>query len=411
MQASASHTQCRARELQHRWTHSAVRPHSHQQIISKRALRPQPHGLICNSRALVSRPTSTTASSTFPSQSSTPTTPPPYWAQTYHPPTTGVLSLLPPSIIPYAELSRLDKPIGTYYLFIPCLWSTLLASILTVPITPPSTILATTALFFSGALVMRGAGCTINDIWDRNFDAQVERTRLRPLARGAVSLPSAIIYTGGQCLVGLAILLQFPSSCFYYAAPSLLFVGLYPLAKRITYYPQLMLGLTFSWGAMMGFPALGVDLISHGPALGCAAALYASNVAWTVAYDAVYAHLDLKDDKNAGIKSIARAHEGSTKSILVGLAGLQTALLAAAGWAVGVGPAYYAGVCGASVVGNAVQIWKVRLDDPESCWWWFRYGVWITGGGVAAGMGLEYAMQYLGLYGEDEEDKLITTQE
>lgn len=329
--------------------------------------------------------------------------PPQPWAKVYTPPTTGLLSYLPASVVPYAELARLNSQIGTYYLFLPCVWSTLLAAITTSPTTPPSTVLSTTALFFAGAIIMRGAGCTINDIWDRNLDPHVARTRLRPLARRAVSLPSAVIFCGAQCLAGLAVLLQFPWSCFWYATPSLLFVTAYPLAKRVTYYPQFMLGLTFSWGAIMGFPALGVDLLSNTPALTAAAALYASNVAWTVAYDMVYAHMDLKDDAKAGIKSMVRAHSGKTKPILTALAAAQTGLLAAAGAALGVGPAYYIGVCGASIVGNAVQIYKVRLDDPANCWWWFRKGVWITGGTIAAGMGLEYGMQYLQLYEKVEE--------
>ncbi|KAF2155680.1 4-hydroxybenzoate polyprenyl transferase [Myriangium duriaei CBS 260.36] len=367
------------------------RPRHGLSIVSHEPTRPQVTSLFS------SRHAGNITTTTLP----TTTNPPAAWAQTYHPPTTGLISHLPTRLIPFAELSRFDKPVGTYYLFMPCVFSTLLAGTLTTPLTPPLTILTTTALFFSGALIMRGAGCTINDIWDRNLDPHVARTRLRPLARGAVSLPSAIIYTGVQCLAGLAVLLQFPWSCFFYATPSLIFVALYPLAKRVTNYPQIMLGLTFSWGAMMGFPALGIDLLSHTPALIAAVCLYASNVAWTVLYDMVYAHMDLSDDKKAGIRSIARAHETSTKPILAGLAGVQTALLAGAGYALGMGPVYHLAVCGASVVGNGVQIWKVKLNDAQNCWWWFRYGVWITGGGIAAGMGLEYAAQYLGLYKED----------
>lgn len=331
----------------------------------------------------------------------------PVWAQTYEAPKTGILSYLPSAFVPYAELSRFDKPVGTYYLFFPCLFSTLLAANLTTPLAPPSDILTMTALFLFGALVMRGAGCTINDLWDRNLDPHVARTALRPLARRAVTPFAALTYAGAQCLTGLAILLQFPLACVPYAVPSLVFVALYPLAKRVTYYPQAMLGLTFSWGAIMGFPALGIDLLSHPSALTAAGCLYASNVAWTIAYDAVYAHMDLKDDKKAGIKSIARAHPTTTKSVLAGLTAVQTALLAGAGAAIGAGPVWYAGVCGAAVLGNGLQIWKVKLDDARDCWWWFRNGVWITGGGIAAGMGAEYTTHYLGWY----EDEKVTGQQ
>ncbi|KAF4551666.1 UbiA prenyltransferase-like protein [Elsinoe fawcettii] len=322
---------------------------------------------------------------------------------TYKPPTTGLLSLLPASFVPYAELSRLDKPIGTYYLLLPCIFSTLLAAPLASPVTPPSTILTTSLLFLSGSLIMRGAGCTINDIWDRRLDAHVTRTRHRPLARGAVNLPSAIAWTGAQLLSGLAVLLQFPAACFWYATPSLLLVALYPAAKRVTNYPQLVLGFTFSWGAIMGFPALGVDLLADQSAMCAAAALYGSNIAWTVLYDMVYAHMDLKDDKVAGIRSIARAHETNTKAVLGGLAVVQASLLGVAGAATGAGWVYYLGVVGGSLAGNGLQIWKVRLEDAASCWWWFRKGVWITGGTIVVGTGAEYGMKYLRLYDREQD--------
>ncbi|KAL9097253.1 MAG: hypothetical protein Q9165_000680 [Trypethelium subeluteriae] len=255
----------------------------------------------------------------------------------YVPPRTGLLSYLPTPVVPFAELIRLDKPVGTYYLFFPCLFSTLLAAPLTIPITPPLTVLSTTSLFFLGALVMRGAGCTINDLWDRNLDPHVARTRLRPIARGAISPQTAIIFTGFQLLAGLGILLLFPPACFFYGAPSLLLVATYPLAKRVTYYPQFVLGLTFSWGAFMGFPALGLDLLSDANLMLAAGALYASNVAWTVLYDMIYAHMDIRDDAAAGIKSIALRHERNTKAVLSGLAVVQVGLLGLAGWARAVG--------------------------------------------------------------------------
>lgn len=312
----------------------------------------------------------------------------------YSPPQTGLISYLPQSWIPYAELIRLDKPTGTYYLFFPCLFSTLLAAPLVTPMASPAEILAYTGLFFSGALIMRGAGCTINDLWDRNFDPRVTRTRFRPIARGAVTPEKAIVFTGFQLLAGLGILLQFPLQCLYYGVPSLLFVATYPLAKRVTNYPQAVLGLTFSWGAVMGFPALGVDLLSHTDALLSATALYSSCVAWTVLYDMIYAHMDIKDDVAAGIKSIALRHEHNTKTVLSGLAVTQVSLLALAGWAAGAGPIYFAGTCGSAIVSLGIMIWRVRLKDVKNCWWWFKNGCWITGGGIALGLTGEYFAQY-----------------
>jgi 4-hydroxybenzoate polyprenyltransferase len=314
----------------------------------------------------------------------------------YEAPKGGIISYLPKSLIPYAELIRIDKPAGTYYLFFPCLFSTLLAAPLAAPIAPPLTVLGTTALFFSGALVMRGAGCTINDLWDRNLDPHVERTKFRPLARGAISPQSALIFTGAQLLTGLGILLQFPTQCLYYGIPSLLLVATYPLAKRVTYYPQFVLGLTFSWGAIMGFPALGIDLLSNSSALTAAACLYTSNVAWTVLYDMIYAHMDVKDDAKAGIKSMVVRHGHHTKSVLTGLAAAQICLLAAAGTAIGASPIYFIGTCGSAIAALGTMIWKVNLSSVADCWWWFRNGCWFTGGAISLGLLGEYLVQIFG---------------
>ncbi|KAK4455066.1 UbiA prenyltransferase family-domain-containing protein [Podospora aff. communis PSN243] len=322
---------------------------------------------------------------------STPLSPP---APVYTPPTTGLLSLLPASWVPYAELIRLDKPTGSYYLYFPCLFSTLLAAPMATPISSPSSVLGMSLLFLSGAVIMRGAGCTINDLWDRNLDPHVARTKLRPIARRAITPFQGVVFTGAQLLAGLGILLQFPLDCFFYATPSLLLVATYPLAKRVTYYPQFVLGLTFSWGAIMGFPALGVDLLANGAALTAAGLLYASNVAWTVLYDMIYAHMDIKDDAKAGIKSIALKHDADTKKVLTGLAITQVALLAGAGVASGAGPAFFIGSCGGALVTLGVMIKRVNLKSVKDCWWWFCNGCWLTGGVISLGLGADYLVQY-----------------
>lgn len=252
---------------------------------------------------------------------------------------------------------------------------------------------------------MRGAGCTINDLWDRNLDPHVERTRLRPIARKAITPKAAIIFTGGQLLTGLGVLLSLPFECFWYATPSLLFVVSYPLAKRVTYYPQVVLGLAFSWGSMMGFPALGVDLLSNQAALTAAAFLYTSNVAWTVLYDMIYAHMDIKDDVKAGIKSIALKHDKETKIVLSGLAVVQLGLLAASGVAAGMGPVFFVGSCGGAAATLATMIWRVRLKEVKNCWWWFKNGAWFTGGAIGLGLAGEYLAQLCGWY-DTEESKL-----
>ncbi|KAH6851043.1 UbiA prenyltransferase family-domain-containing protein [Chaetomium sp. MPI-CAGE-AT-0009] len=346
-------------------------------------------------RSLIAYHTTAKLLSTATTTSSTPSAPTAATLQPYTPPQTGLLSVLPRSWVPYAELIRLDKPTGSYYLYFPCIFSTLLAAPLAFPMTPPLTVLGTSLLFLAGAVVMRGAGCTINDLWDRNLDPHVARTRLRPIARGAVTPFQALVFTGAQLLTGLAVLLQFPLSCFFYATPSLLLVATYPLAKRVTYYPQFVLGLTFSWGAIMGFPALGVDLLHHGPAQAAAALLYASNVAWTVLYDMIYAHMDIKDDAKAGIKSIALKHDRETKQVLSGLALAQVALLAGAGIATGAGPAFFVGSCGGALVTLGIMIKRVNLKSVKDCWWWFVNGCWITGGVITLGLTADYLVRYV----------------
>ena len=307
-----------------------------------------------------------------------------FCALPYQPPSAGLLAHLPRSWIPYAELIRLDKPTGTYYLLFPCLFSTLMAA--TYSEASPSTVAITCVLFSIGALVMRGAGCTINDLWDRNLDPHVNRTRLRPIARGAVTPVNAVIFTGFQLLTGLAVLLQFPTSCLYYGIPSLPLVASYPLAKRVTHYPQVVLGLTFSWGAIMGFPALGVDLLADKAALRTVVALYASCISWTVLYDMIYAHMDIIDDRKVGIKSIALRHATYAKVALSSLALAQVSLLSVAGITMGAGPLFFASSCGSAAATLGLMIWKVNLKEVSSCWWWIRHGAWFTGGGITVGL-------------------------
>lgn len=237
---------------------------------------------------------------------------------------------------------------------------------------------------------MRGAGCTINDLWDRNFDPHVKRTRLRPIARGAITPFKALTFAGFECLAGLAVLVQFPPSCLYYGIPSLLLVTTYPFAKRVTHYPQFVLGLTFSWGAIMGFPAVGIDLLTDASSLKAVAALYASCVSWTVLYDMIYAHMDIEDDAKVGIKSIALRHETETKAVLSGLAIMQVGLLGIAGAAVGASTIFFVTSCGSAATTLSLMIWKVKLKEAGSCWWWFKNGAWFTGGGITSGLLAEY---------------------
>jgi 4-hydroxybenzoate polyprenyltransferase len=151
----------------------------------------------------------------------------------------------------------------------------------------------------------------------------------------------------------------------------------------------------------MGFPALGVDLLTNGAAQAGAALLYASNIAWTVLYDMIYAHMDIKDDAKAGIKSIALKHDKETKQVLTGLALAQVALLAGAGVATGAGPAFFIGSCGGALVTLGIMIKRVNLKSVKDCWWWFVNGCWITGGVVTTGWAADYLVKYAGR--DDEE--------
>lgn len=327
----------------------------------------------------------------------------------YQSPTAGILSYLPPKLIPYAELIRLDKPTGGLYLFYPCLWSTLMAATIANPTSPPLAALATVALFGSGAFIMRSAGCTINDFWDRNFDKHVSRTRHRPIARGAVSPKSAFFFAGGQCFLGLGVLLQFPVEAILCGLPSILLVLTYPLAKRVTHYPQFVLGLAFSWGALLGFPAMGVSLLDGSMALAAAACLYGSNVFWTVLYDIIYAHQDLRDDVKAGVKGIVVKHPEITKPIMTALNVLQVGLLAGAGYFAGLGPIYYAwSVLGAGAA-NGWMIWRANLKDEKECWQWFKWNSWMVGGVmIGGGLTAEYLLEY---YQHEPKEQLDITNE
>lgn len=266
--------------------------------------------------------------------------------------------LLPARVRPYARLARLDRPIGIWLLMFPCWWGTALAE----PSQPSPWFLL---LFAIGATVMRGAGCVINDIADRDFDARVARTALRPIASGAISLHEAIAFMLGLSLVGLAVLLQFNRFTVLLACASLVLVALYPLAKRVTDWPQAVLGLTFNWGALVGWAAVtgGLDL----PAL----LLYAAGFFWTLGYDTIYAHQDKADDMLIGVRSTALRLGSLTRPWLAGFYAMAILLLAAAGWCAGLAWPFAVGLL--IVAGHfAWQTMTLDIDDAKGCLARFR---------------------------------------
>src|SRR5579872_5490040 len=221
---------------------------------------------------------------------------------------------------PYLRLARFDRPIGSWLLLLPCWWSAAIASSLAHDV---SRLPVTVALFFVGAFAMRGAGCTWNDITDRDLDAKVERTRSRPIPAGQVTVRQALVFLVAQALVGLVVLLQFNRFAVATGIASLLIVAIYPFMKRITWWPQIVLGLAFSWGALMGFA------VTFGRIDATALVLYAGSIAWVIGYDTIYAHQDAEDDALIGIKSTALLFGARTRSALIAFYALAVILIGA----------------------------------------------------------------------------------
>jgi 4-hydroxybenzoate polyprenyltransferase len=265
--------------------------------------------------------------------------------------------LAPAALRPYLRLARADRPIGSWLLLLPCWWSSALAAVAANVKMPNPWHLV---LFAVGTVAMRGAGCTWNDIVDRDLDAGVERTRSRPLPSGQVSLAAAIAFLVLQALVGLAVLLQFNSFAISTGIASLAIVAIYPFMKRITWWPQIVLGLAFSWGALMGWAAAFGRL--DWPAL----VLYAGSISWVIAYDTIYAHQDREDDALLGLKSTARLFGEQTKPMLAAFFAAAVVLIGIAGFGVGAGVVFWLGLAGFAAH-LAWQVVRLDIADPALC--------------------------------------------
>jgi len=281
---------------------------------------------------------------------------------------------LPSDVQPYLRLARLDRPIGTWLLFWPCGWSICMAS--TSGHLPDLSLLATFAV---GAFVMRGAGCTINDMWDRSIDTKVERTRDRPIASGQVSMFDALTFLALQLGTGLFILLQLNWYSVLLGAASLSLVTTYPLMKRFTYYPQFVLGLTFNWGALLGWSAA-VGSCDWSVCL----PLYAAGVSWTMIYDTIYAHQDKYDDVIVGVKSTAIKFGDQTDVCLYCFATTMLGCLGYCGWATGQTWPYYVSLVGVGAH-LAHQITTLDVNNQEDCARKFVSNRWV-GFGVFGGI-------------------------
>ncbi len=269
--------------------------------------------------------------------------------------------LAPPVTRPYLRLARLDRPIGSWLLLMPCWWSVGLAGMHQGAM--PS--LWHIVLFFIGAFAMRGAGCTWNDLVDRNLDAKVERTRSRPIPSGQVTAKQAAVFLIAQALVGLAVLLQFNRYTVLCGFASLMVVVIYPFMKRITYWPQIVLGLAFSWGALMGWPAAFGRL--DWPAL----VLYLGSISWVIGYDTIYAHQDREDDMMIGIKSTALLFLERTQPILAAFYAGAVVLIAIAGLMAGGGAIFLIGMLGFAVH-LTWQVMRLDINDPAHCLMLFK---------------------------------------
>jgi 4-hydroxybenzoate polyprenyltransferase len=297
------------------------------------------------------------------------------------PPGNWVDRLAPPAWKPYLRLARLDRPIGAWLLLFPAWWGQALAE---VSLGRPYPNLWYLPLFWIGAFVMRGAGCTYNDIVDRDYDSRVARTAARPIPSGQVTVAQAYLFLAVLCAAGFLVLIQFNFFTIVLGASSLLLIAIYPFMKRITFWPQLVLGLTFKWGALVGWAAVTGTLSL------AAVALYAGAVLWTIGYDTIYAHQDKEDDALLGLKSTALRFGEATPRWLVLFYTGAVVLWAAAGMLAGA----HIGFAAALTLTATQMAWQVAtLDtrDAQNCLTRFRSNQvigWLLFGGLAADMAL-----------------------
>ncbi len=272
---------------------------------------------------------------------------------------TGWVARLPRPWLPYLLLARLDRPIGVWLLFLPGLWGILLAR------PAPGDATRLILLFAIGALVMRAAGCVVNDLWDRDIDRMVARTAGRPLASGMLRPRHALVFLAVLLAAGLAILLQLNALAQGLGAASLLLVALYPLAKRVTWWPQLMMGVTFGFGAPLGYAA-GADRLDAAWTV-----LYGAAILWDLGFDTIYAHQDREDDALVGVRSTALLFGEWTAPFLAACYGGTMLLLALAGWLARLGGWFYPALAlPAVLLGRQVAV--LDIDDPALCLRLFR---------------------------------------
>ncbi|GFF48180.1 UbiA family prenyltransferase, putative [Aspergillus lentulus] len=318
-------------------------------------------------------------------------------------PKTGLFAIMPQSWIPYAELMRLDRPAGYWAFYWHFAIGLALAASMSSPIPSPLILISLFLFFAVWVIVLRGAVCSWNDTLDQSFDRKVSRTRNRPIPRGAVSTVQAHLFTLAQIALGTAMLLPLPRGCMCHAALMTAILLVYPLGKRVTDFPQVILGIAFGMPIFLCGAALDADplplsglyrLGTETDDLRLVAALcfYIASILWTVIFDTIYAHQDARDDANVGVRSLAVRLGDRTKQALSVLAATQVMLLLAAGVACNFSAIYFAGSCVGTAISLAALLWFVDLRHSASCAWWFCPGSHLVGASIVVGLLGEYCV-------------------
>ncbi|OTB02609.1 hypothetical protein M426DRAFT_194787 [Hypoxylon sp. CI-4A] len=314
----------------------------------------------------------------------------------------GWVGRLPSSWVPYVQLARLSPPAALFLIYFPHFFGIMLAAI--IQQSPMSQVLRACTIMLGGSFFFSNAAHGWNDLIDAPIDKTIPRTSKRPIPRGAISPRAAFIFTVTQAIGAVSFLPLMPSGSAMYAVPNILATFYYPWAKRHTNFAQLVLGFCLAWGIIMGSCAMGLKPFIVGP-FGTedewkqsfwvdpsTACLFQASILWTVIYDSIYAHQDVKDDIKVGLKSIAVLLRDWTKPLLWLLLGCMASLLYMCGNMLNMGMSYHVIAEGGSMLSLGVMIANVELKDSASCWWWFRYGFWLAGGAIAGGLLSEYVL-------------------
>ncbi|CAJ2510341.1 Uu.00g050440.m01.CDS01 [Anthostomella pinea] len=298
----------------------------------------------------------------------------------------GWVGRLPASWVPYVQLARLSPPAGLFLIYFPHFFGIMLAAV--IQRSPIEEVLRACLVLFGASFFFSNAAHGWNDLIDAPIDKAIARTSKRPIPRGAISPRAAFVFTASQGVGAALFLLLMPSGS---------------AAKRHTNFAQVVLGWCLAWGIMMGSCAMGFEPFTGGPfgdeeeitvqpSIAC---LFFACILWTVIYDSIYAHQDLKDDLEVGLKSLAVLFRDRTKIMLYSALGCMICLLASVGYLEQMGFQYYLIACGGSALSLGAMVTYVELKDSTSCWWWFRYGFWLAGGSIAVGLLSEYLLMGL----------------